>query len=228
MKYILHIDTSAETAVVALGGDGRLLASKENTEARNHASVLNTFIGDVLADAGLKLADLSAIAVCGGPGSYTGLRIGLSTAKGLCYALDIPLLMHNKLLLMLLPVIYNNEKKYDNFVAILPARDKEYFIASYTGEFVCVIAPRHANEDEMGKIIDETVKNRSIISPASIEEHLIKVNLQPTGYFIGHISLNDWLTYTYESYKCNDFVKMDYAEPYYLKQVYTHSSLKNN
>lgn len=228
MKYILHIDTSAETAVVALGGDGKLIASRENTEARNHASVLNNFISEILHEAGIRFADLSAIAVCGGPGSYTGLRIGLSTAKGLCYALDIPLLMHNQLLLMVLPAIYSNGKKYDNFMAILSARDKEYFIASYDVNFKSIIDARHINEDEMGFLSDEMAKTRFIIAPELILENLIKNNIQPTQRYEGHFNINSWISYTYEAYNCNDFVKTDYAEPYYLKQVYTHNTLKSN
>src|ERR1019366_2430074 len=100
MHYLLHIDTSTDTGAVAIGGDGNLLAYRANTETRNHATTINNMINDVLAEVKISLEDLSCIVVCAGPGSYTGLRIGLATAKGLCYALDKPLMLDNRLTLL--------------------------------------------------------------------------------------------------------------------------------
>src|ERR1035437_1453422 len=100
MQYLLHIDTSTDTGVVALNCDGVILAYKVNEEARNHASTINIMIEKLLAGVKISLSDLDGIVVCAGPGSYTGLRIGLATAKGLCYALNVPLILDNKLTLL--------------------------------------------------------------------------------------------------------------------------------
>lgn len=93
MSYILHIETATKVCSVALSGHGKLLSLQEsNTEAYSHSGMLTVFIRNVVREAGIAMHDLSAVAVSMGPGSYTGLRIGVSAAKGICYALDIPLI----------------------------------------------------------------------------------------------------------------------------------------
>ena len=82
---ILHIETSTELCSVALSRGSSCLAVRENSEGRNHATMLTSFIDDLLKETNVSVKYLDAIAVSSGPGSYTGLRIGLSTAKGLCY-----------------------------------------------------------------------------------------------------------------------------------------------
>ena len=89
---ILHIETATDICSVALSEGDRELSLVESSQARSHASLLNSFIRQSLAQAGKELKDLHGVAVSKGPGSYTGLRIGVSTAKGLTYALQIPLL----------------------------------------------------------------------------------------------------------------------------------------
>ena len=92
MSLILQIETATASCSVALAEEGRILATKELNERNIHAEVITVFIDEVVTQAGKTMAKLDAIAVSSGPGSYTGLRIGVSTAKGLCYALDKPLI----------------------------------------------------------------------------------------------------------------------------------------
>lgn len=93
MAYILNIETSTKNCSVALAKEGETIVCKEIAEmGYSHAEKLHVFIEEILAEANLKFSDINAIAVSQGPGSYTGLRIGVSAAKGLCYALDIPLI----------------------------------------------------------------------------------------------------------------------------------------
>jgi tRNA threonylcarbamoyladenosine biosynthesis protein TsaB len=92
MSLILQIETATASCSVALAEEGRILATKELNERNIHAEVITVFIDEVVTQAGKTMAELDAIAVSSGPGSYTGLRIGVSTAKGLCYALDKPLI----------------------------------------------------------------------------------------------------------------------------------------
>lgn len=92
MGIILNIETATSVCSVALGKDGVVIATKEENQGFSHAEKLTLFIEDVCSQAEIKLSDLDAIAVSSGPGSYTGLRIGVSTAKGLCFALDKPLI----------------------------------------------------------------------------------------------------------------------------------------
>lgn len=92
MAIILNLETATQVCSVVLAKDGAVLAKRELNEKNVHAEVLTPFIEEVVQEAGISLKDLDAIAVSKGPGSYTGLRIGVSTAKGLCYSLDKPLI----------------------------------------------------------------------------------------------------------------------------------------
>ncbi len=92
MALILSIETGTDVCSVALANDGELLALRESDEGRDHAKKVAMFVDELLRETGVQPADLDAIAVGKGPGSYTGLRIGVSFAKGMCYALDIPLI----------------------------------------------------------------------------------------------------------------------------------------
>ncbi len=92
MATILMLETATPTCSVALAKDGELIGFKESEEVNAHSKVLTTFIEEVLKEGGITASALDAVAVSRGPGSYTGLRIGVSAAKGLCYACDIPLL----------------------------------------------------------------------------------------------------------------------------------------
>ena len=93
MAVILQLETATHSCSVALARDGALLASRDHLSTGfSHAEKLNVFIDEVLKEAGVTMKELNAVAVGIGPGSYTGLRIGLSAAKGLCYALDIPII----------------------------------------------------------------------------------------------------------------------------------------
>lgn len=97
MALILSIETGTEVCSVALARDSELISLRENLEGRNHANSLALYIQEVLEENDLDPEQLDAIAVGAGPGSYTGLRIGVSTAKGLCYALGKPLIAVNSL-----------------------------------------------------------------------------------------------------------------------------------
>ncbi len=92
MPFILHIETATIVCSVALSHDENLISRKESSEKNSHSASLTLFIEEVMQAAGIALSQLNAIAVSEGPGSYTGLRIGVATAKGLCYSLDKPLI----------------------------------------------------------------------------------------------------------------------------------------
>lgn len=92
MALILCIETSTDVCSVALARDGQIIALAESAGGRDHSRLVGVYVGQVLRDAGAVPTDLSAVSVSSGPGSYTGLRIGVSLAKGLCYGLGIPLI----------------------------------------------------------------------------------------------------------------------------------------
>jgi tRNA threonylcarbamoyladenosine biosynthesis protein TsaB len=97
MSLILHIQTALEKAMVGIAQNGILLAGRENAAQKEHASFLQPAIRELCRETGIELHDLSAVSVVAGPGSYTGLRVGMAGAKGLCYALHKPLISFNTL-----------------------------------------------------------------------------------------------------------------------------------
>jgi tRNA threonylcarbamoyladenosine biosynthesis protein TsaB len=219
-KYLLHIDTATDAGTVAISGDGLLLAYRINEESRNHAATINNMIADVLADVNKTFDDLCSIVVCGGPGSYTGLRIGMATAKGLCYALDKPLLLDNRLTLLAYHG-YKQRKNCTQYISLLMAREKEYFISVYDKDFVCIVQPQHIMEDQLQDLV-ERKDNSYIISnaPETVINNLMVNNLQIDTDV--KTDLVSWCFYAFEQYKCNNTVNLATAEPFYLKQVYTH------
>lgn len=219
MHYLLHIDTSTDTGAAAIGGDGKLLAYRSNTETRNHAATINILINEALAAAHISLQQLNGIVVCAGPGSYTGLRIGMATAKGLCYALDIPLLLDNRLKLL----AYNAHGQYnagEQFISLLLAREKEYFVSVYDNKLNSVLEPRHIMHEELNLLIGKKEGSVLITNVPDIVNELAISELR----IIQDIQINFdlWITYAFEHYKCNRIVNLAIAEPFYLKQVFTH------
>lgn len=120
MALILNIETSSTICSVCVAQNGRVIDFREDSQGNSHARVLTVFIEDLMQKNNLKLSDLDAIAVSAGPGSYTGLRIGTSTAKGLCYALNKPLIAVPTLLAMADAI---SKQTNDNQTAFMPALD---------------------------------------------------------------------------------------------------------
>ena len=132
MAYLLHLETSTEQCSVALSETQALLAHRvELGEGFSHAAKLHVFIDEVLEAAGIVPSQLAAISVSEGPGSFTGLRIGSVAAKGLCFALDIPLITLPTLAVLAFPFLGNAK-----IISLLDARRDEVYTASYTSEGV--------------------------------------------------------------------------------------------
>ena len=221
MKYFLHIDTSGDISCIAVALNGKLICCQINDTARNHAATINNMINSTLSDAGILITDLSAVVVCGGPGSYTGLRIGMATAKGLCYALDIPLLLDNKLTLLAYQNYERYKTKYDFYFPVLLARDKEFFISIHDNKFINTVQPIHIEENNLEVFLQEK-KQICIISQCFTMEKYAQYagNIEISNDI--DIHLESWVFYTFQQYKCNNIVNLSTSEPFYLKQVYTH------
>ncbi len=133
MALLLCIDTSTTHASVALSKDGILMGIKANQNQRDHASFLQPAIHSLLQEANQTLKDLNAIAVTSGPGSYTGLRVGFASAKGLAYALDLPLITIETTLVMSAAALsYLKNEKADLLCPMIDARRMEVFTALYS------------------------------------------------------------------------------------------------
>ncbi len=147
MAIILQIETATQVCSAAISKDGHTIALKELMASNIHAGNLTLFIQDVMARSGLQFADLDAIAVSKGPGSYTGLRIGVSTAKGLCYALDKPLIAIDTLQMMAAGYLFLNREYTGLICPMIDARRMEVFTAVFDQQLT-EVAPTAA------KIID--------------------------------------------------------------------------
>ena len=159
MSYILNIETATKNCSVALAKDGKTILCKEIAEeGYSHAERLHVFIEEIIQETGITFQDISAIAVSQGPGSYTGLRIGVSAAKGLCYALGIPLIAVDTL-----QVLASQSNVSDGLIIpMLDARRMEVYSAIFTPNFE-----------------NKRAVQAEIITENSFEE------LQETLYFVG-------------------------------------------
>lgn len=141
MALILSIDTSTSVCSAAISANAYVLACAENNIDRSHAAKLNTLIADACREAGKSLRDIDAIAISRGPGSYTGLRIGVSTTKGICYALNIPLIAVDtlKTIATMLLGKYSSEIHSDALIVpMIEARRDEVFSAVFDCKLNCV------------------------------------------------------------------------------------------
>ncbi len=215
MTHILLIDTSGKKSLIGLSSNGLLVNQTENLDTKNQASVINSMIESVCTNSGIKLTDLSAIAVCSGPGSYTGLRIGMASAKGIAYALNKPLLSDNKLALL----AYQQIQKHTNFLhhgILITAREGEYFFAVYNQSMNEIISPIHRNELAIRDLFDKNVDSTIIFSG---DENCI-LNFGPHILEASEIDLTFWAHYAYQNFKEQRFVDVANVEPFYMKDVF--------
>lgn len=152
MSFILCIDTSGECGFVALGQQGRLVAVRYSLQQQEHASFLQPAIQMLLEEQSITMNDLAAVAVSNGPGSYTGLRVSLASAKGICFALQIPLLTLSTLEIMAAAMKKSikgaDEMKPYLLCPMIDARRNEVFMALYTSDLVSIIHPSAAVLEE--------------------------------------------------------------------------------
>jgi tRNA threonylcarbamoyladenosine biosynthesis protein TsaB len=213
MTYILNIETSTKNCSVTLALNGEVVVSREIAEqGYSHAEKLHVFIQEVIAEANITLQDLSAIAVGKGPGSYTGLRIGVSAAKGLCFALGIPLIALDTLLVLAKQISVDNGL----IIPMLDARRMEVYNAVYTPQFE-LLRPVQAEvitetsfqefNQEIYLVGDGALKCQSLLCDARFK-------------FIPEIqypSAKEMAILSFEAYKKSDTVDVAYFEPFYLK-----------
>ncbi len=134
MACILHIETSTKACSVALSENGSLIFHKEDLEGPNHSVICGVFVDEALSFANSHAIPVDAVAVSEGPGSYTGLRIGVSLAKGVCYGRDLPLLSVPTLQLLCVPVLLGKEELPEDalLVPMIDARRMEVYSAVYS------------------------------------------------------------------------------------------------
>jgi tRNA threonylcarbamoyladenosine biosynthesis protein TsaB len=220
MALILQIETATQTCSVALAQDGVLLAVLEKTERNIHASVITVFIEELMLKAGKQLNELDAIAVSMGPGSYTGLRIGVSTAKGLCYALDIPLIAVNTLEAMANGFMSScfSVNAHTIFCPMIDARRMEVYcsIYNYQNELILKTEAKIIDEHSFSELL-----NQYIIyffgDGATKCEVILGTYLNARIIDDFENSASHLTSLAFNKFKNKQFENVAYFEPFYLK-----------
>ena len=224
MANILNIETSTDVCSVALTSEGQVLDHRENYEGQTHATLLSQYVKEMLDYARSREIHLDAIAVSIGPGSYTGLRIGLSEAKGLAFGLQVPLIGVNTLQLMAVSTMFNHFIEEDGekgllYVPMIDARRMEVYTAAYTPALDAVVEPQAMILDEhsfeaqleqgytlvlMGNGSD---KARQVLSRDGV--HFVE-GIKPVAV--------DMMALAEKAYREGSFIDVAYSTPLYLKE----------
>jgi len=221
MALILNIDTATEQAGICIAAKGEVVAMAVNPDQKDHAAWLHTAVEKIMREAGVRMKDLEAIAVTAGPGSYTGLRVGMAAAKGFCYALDIPLITENKLKVMAMEA--RDRVGPDTLLCpMIDARRMEVFTAVYNYDLeevlpttAMVIDPhsfeQYLSDRQMSFFGGGSNKCKPIITAPSAA--FIEINYNP-----GYLGILSFLRYLQR-----EFTDVAYSEPAYTKEFYTHT-----
>lgn len=222
MEYLLHIETATPVCSVALSLEGKVVALKETSEENSHSSLLTVFIQELFKEVNIDASHLKAVSVSGGPGSYTGLRIGSSTAKGLCYALNIPLISIPTLKAMAKGFLLKNKPEGDDLLLCptLDAKRMEIYYALYD------LYLKEIKPAAVGVLTSEFLDNyrKKVI-------HLFGTGAEKCKQipFANNIKVTDGgynsaifhVPVAYEKFIAKNFENIAYYEPFYLKEFYT-------
>jgi len=215
MAYILNLETATTNCSVSIAKEGELMVLKEHNSANfSHAEQLHVFIQEALEEAALQITQLNAIAVSKGPGSYTGLRIGVSAAKGLCFALNIPLISIPTLTSM---AIQRKDTDASFVIPVLDARRMEVYstVFNQKNEEVRGTEAEVINEDSF----EEYEKQGKVLILGSGAEKCLEPLRSKNIEFDTAIipSAKEMCSLSYEKYASNNFEDVAYFEPFYLK-----------
>ena len=221
MAVILNIETSTDVCSVALTSEGQVVDHRENYEGQTHATLLSQYVKEMLDYARSREMKLDAIAVSIGPGSYTGLRIGLSEAKGLAFGLQVPLIGVNTLQLLTVSAMFNHFIEEDNvlYVPMIDARRMEVYTAAYNAALDAVLEPQAMilDENSFGDLLSQgytlvlmgngSDKARQVISRQGVQ---FIEGVKPVAV--------DMLALAEKAWREQNFIDVAYSTPFYLKE----------
>lgn len=231
MSKILCIDTATDICTVSISENGEVISFRDSAEDRSHSVLLAVYIEQVLQETNLKVEELDAIAISKGPGSYTGLRIGVSAAKGLCYGANVPLISVSTLQSMCygIPESYLKENNLSDFyfAPMLDARRMEVYTAIYDNN--CL-----EKAEVNAEILDENsfsdfLNEKPVIFFGSGANKFQEVINHKNAFFFPEFkhSARFMLSLAESNLKNNKFEDVAYFEPFYLKDFVTTTSKKN-
>ena len=224
MTFILNIETATKNCSVSLANEGKTIALREfNEGGYSHAEKLHVFIEEVLKEAGIAFSNLKAVAVSKGPGSYTGLRIGVSAVKGLCFALNIPLISINTLESLAKSISITE----GYVIPLLDARRMEVYSCIFN-ENTTLVRDVEA-EIITGASFHEVLSKNKCYFLGDGAEKCKSVIMHENAIFLEDKfpSSNEMSALSYVKYKKNDIEDVAYFEPFYLKDFVAIKSKKN-
>ncbi|MBO4804301.1 MAG: tRNA (adenosine(37)-N6)-threonylcarbamoyltransferase complex dimerization subunit type 1 TsaB [Muribaculaceae bacterium] len=221
MANILNIETSTEVCSVALTSEGQVLDHRENYEGQTHATMLSQYVKEMLDYARSREIKLDAIAVSIGPGSYTGLRIGLSEAKGLAFGLDVPIIGVNTLQLLVVSTMFNHFIEEENvlYVPMIDARRMEVYTAAYNSALQAVLEPQAMILDEHS-FEDLLQQGHTLVLMGNGSDKARQVLTHDRVRFVEGIKpvAVDMMALAEKAYRENNFIDVAYSSPLYLKE----------
>ena len=229
MALILNLETSTTVCSVSLAKDGALIGLKEINGDYSHSENLTLFVEDVMAQSAFKLSDVEAVAVSKGPGSYTGLRIGVSTAKGLCYSLNIPLIAINTLEHIALSVSSNEQTFVANpsslFCPMLDARRMEVYcgVLDAGNNWVVPTSAEIIDEHFFSKLLAlagrDNAEQAVYFFGDGAEKCKEILTQNKNAFFVNDVfpSAKNMITLSEKAFNNKQFEDTAYFEPFYLK-----------
>jgi tRNA threonylcarbamoyladenosine biosynthesis protein TsaB len=220
MSLILNIDTATETASICLAKNGEALALTHNANQPDHAAWLHTAIEQMMQNANHEMNDLNAIALSAGPGSYTGLRVGMAAAKGFCYALNIPLITENTLFIMAFAASHQLENRTSLLSPMIDARRMEVFTALYNSDLEEIFPATAMILDE--RSFSHYFSNNTITFFGSGAKKWQQFTKDPNAFFTDqNTDASHLAIVSYKKFIKKEFTDIIYCEPIYVKEFYS-------
>ncbi len=217
MSLLLHIDTALSVASICLSKDKEVIAYSENVHQQGHAAWLHPAIDEIMKSVGLSMKELYGVSVSIGPGSYTGLRVGLSSAKGFCYALNIPLITIATTELIASAI---TQEAQELICPVIDARRMEIYTAIYDKNLKEIKAPHSL-------IIDETSfaeflnTHKILFCGDGCKKLQIILRHENVTYSSTTANATHLAQLAFNRFKRTDFADLAYAEPLYVKEFYS-------
>jgi len=226
VSLILNIDTAVESASICLSDKKSIAASKMNPSTTDSATWLHVAIASIFKEQNISVTNLSAIAISAGPGSYTGLRVSMSAAKGLCYSLNIPLIKISTLQMMAAAAKKTSQNSH-LLCPMIDARRMEVFTALYNQELEEILPPTNMILDETS--FHELLQKQPVTFFGNGSKKFVDLTQNANALFITVEATAEHLSnLSYDKYINQDFADYVYTEPYYGKEFYTTVNKKSN
>jgi tRNA threonylcarbamoyladenosine biosynthesis protein TsaB len=224
MPIILNIDTATEVAHVSLSKDGIVLQSVFNYNQKDHAAFLQPAVLNLLKNTEIVMADIDAVAVTEGPGSYTGLRVGMASAKGICYAVNKPLVLINTLE-VLAASTGNVQDNQFLLCPMLDARRMEVYTAVYNNDFDIVL-PSSAMVLDENSFADVLATNKVLFFGSGSSKWKTLCNHTNATFVEAAITATAFAMLSYKYFEQAAFANLAYSQPGYLKEFHDTADKK--